>query len=108
MAALAAAVQELPGRLLQLKAVFPGANVAVLAMRQPELVLGFDMGRLESIAAELRELLPKLNIGACWVWWLVESLVSIVLEKAAAFGGVWSASSAPAARAPPFPCSPTT
>ena len=28
---------------MQLKAVFPGANSSLLAMRQPELVLGFDM-----------------------------------------------------------------
>jgi hypothetical protein len=32
-------------------------------MRQPELVLGFDLARLEGIAQELRELLPKLDIG---------------------------------------------
>lgn len=45
--------------------MFPGANVALLAMRQPELVLGFDIqGRLAPIAAELRELLPRLNVGA--------------------------------------------
>lgn len=31
------------GRLLQLKLIFPGANSSLLAMRQPELVLGFDM-----------------------------------------------------------------
>lgn len=64
VARLAAAVGDLPARLVQLKQVFPGANVALLAMRQPELVLGFDMGRLEAIAAELRQLLPNLNIGA--------------------------------------------
>lgn len=115
---------------MQLKTIFPGANSSLLAMRQPELVLGFDMvrfrlggtmpragwhvpwagwpmldvaiagiafvpttvqtcpeaikstsdgtatnslrvscrpslqARLESIAAELRELLPNLNVGA--------------------------------------------
>ncbi|KAI7840361.1 hypothetical protein COHA_005906 [Chlorella ohadii] len=62
VAALAAQVDEMPGRLMQLKTIFPGANSSLLAMRQPELVLGFDMARLESIAAELRELLPNLNV----------------------------------------------
>lgn len=28
---------------MQLKAIFPDANSSLLAMRQPELVLGFDM-----------------------------------------------------------------
>lgn len=28
---------------MQLKMIFPGANSSLLAMRQPELVLGFDM-----------------------------------------------------------------
>lgn len=65
VARLAADVELLPGRLLALKAVFPGANVPLLAMRQPELVLGFDMQRLQAIAEELRQLLPALNIGAC-------------------------------------------
>jgi len=31
---------------MQLKTIFPGANSSLLAMRQPELVLGFDMVRL--------------------------------------------------------------
>lgn len=62
VAALAAQVDEMPGRLMQLKMIFPGANSSLLAMRQPELVLGFDMARLEGIAAELRELLPNLNV----------------------------------------------
>lgn len=35
--------QPAAGRLMQLKAIFPDANSSLLAMRQPELVLGFDM-----------------------------------------------------------------
>lgn len=50
-------------RLLRLKEIFPGANSGKLAMRQPELVLGFDMDRLDAIAEELRLLLPNLNTG---------------------------------------------
>lgn len=62
VARLAAQVEQLPARLMQLKLIFPGANTGLLAMRQPELVLGFDMARLESLATELRTLLPNLNI----------------------------------------------
>ena len=51
---------------MRLKVIFPGANSSLLAMRQPELVLGFDLARLEGIAQELREMLPRLDIGGGW------------------------------------------
>lgn len=62
VARLAAEVDNLPGRLLQLKLIFPGANTGLLAMRQPELVLGFDLARVEAVAAELRSMFPNLDI----------------------------------------------
>jgi hypothetical protein len=55
-------VDAIPARLVALKAVFPGANAAVLAMRQPALVLGFDPDHLAAVAAQLRALLPRLEI----------------------------------------------
>ena len=43
--------------------MFPEADASLLALRTPGLVLGgVDGARLESIAAELRELLPGLNV----------------------------------------------
>lgn len=59
--------------LLQLKEIFPGANVSLLAVRQPFLVLGFDMNRLQVIAKELQSLLPNLDIDR-----LVEAEPSIL------------------------------
>lgn len=62
VARLAAEVENLPGRLLQLKLMFPRANAGLLAMRQPELVLGLDLALVEAAAAELRGMFPKLDI----------------------------------------------
>lgn len=78
VARLAGDVEQLPARLLRLKAIFPGANTSLLAMRQPELVLGFDLERLQGIAEELRQMLPILDIGGC---------IIRVLEFAAALVG---------------------
>eukprot|EP00887_Chlorella_sp_A99_P001437 scaffold8.g1437.t1 len=64
LAALVAQVDEVAGRLVELKAVFPGADAAALAVREPGLVLGFEMRRLRDIAAALRALLPALNVDA--------------------------------------------
>ena len=36
--------------------------MSLLALREPGLVLGFDMGRLAEIAEELRALLPRLDV----------------------------------------------
>jgi hypothetical protein len=55
-------IDNVAASLIQLKLIFPGANVSVLAIRQPYLVLGFDMKKLEDIAAQLRRLLPRLDI----------------------------------------------
>lgn len=63
LARLAADVELLPARLLRLKGIFPGCNASLLAMRQPELVLGFDLGRVEGAAQELRAMLPNLDVG---------------------------------------------
>ena len=65
VAALVAAAEELGGRVLQLKEIFPGANVSRLAVRELQLVLGFDMARLAAIAAELAELFPRIDIDRC-------------------------------------------
>ena len=55
-------LDTLPGQLLNLKSTFPGANVSKLAVRAPELVLGMDLDLLTSIANQLHELLPSLDI----------------------------------------------
>ena len=62
IARLAADVPAVAAAMLQLKDVFPEADVAKLAVREPALVLGFDMVRLRGIAEELRQLLPRLNV----------------------------------------------
>lgn len=63
LARLAADVEVLPPRLLRLKHIFPGCNASLLAMRQPELVLGLDLDRIEAAAQELRAMLPTLDVG---------------------------------------------
>ncbi len=67
LAALAANVPAVAAAMLDLKDIFPDADVSKLAVRQPALVLGFDMARLRGIAEELRELLPRLNVDR-WGW----------------------------------------
>ncbi|GAB4820638.1 hypothetical protein N2152v2_007684 [Parachlorella kessleri] len=62
IARLAADVPAVAAAMLQLKDVFPEADVAKLAVREPALVLGFDMVRLRGVAEELRQLLPRLNV----------------------------------------------
>ena len=59
---LAREVDEVAGRLVQLKAIFPDADVGALAAREPGLVLGYDLGRLAGTAEQLRELLPAINV----------------------------------------------
>lgn len=55
-------INELPSRLMGLKAVFPGANVSKMAVREPALVLGFDIQHLEEVAKNLQEMLPGLDV----------------------------------------------
>lgn len=59
---LASNIPGVAAALLELKAVFPEADVSKLAVREPALVLGFDMDRLRATAEELRLLLPRLNV----------------------------------------------
>jgi ABC-type amino acid transport substrate-binding protein len=60
---LVADIDLLPARLMRLKAIFPGAAAGVLAMREPGLVLGYDLDVLQATAEELRRMLPSLDIG---------------------------------------------
>lgn len=55
-------IDHLPERLMNLKATFPGANISKLAIRAPDLVLGFDTEHLQKIATILRELLPNVDV----------------------------------------------
>lgn len=55
-------VGALPQNLMALKAIFPGANASRLAVRNPQLVLGFDSDHLDALAAQLREMLPSVDV----------------------------------------------
>lgn len=55
-------IDDIPERLMRLKMTFPKANASKIAIRNPELVLGFDPDHLECIAEELRAMFPKLEI----------------------------------------------
>jgi len=59
---LIAEIDSIPERLMQLKMTFPMANASLLAIRNPELVLGFDAEQLEFIANELRSMFPRLEM----------------------------------------------
>ena len=59
---LIAEIDSIPQRLMQLKLTFPMANASLLAIRNPELVLGFDAEQLDFIANELRDMFPKLEV----------------------------------------------
>lgn len=47
---------------LQLRAIFPNADAFKLALREPFLVYGSTIFRLQRAASELRSLLPGLDI----------------------------------------------
>lgn len=55
-------IDVLPSRLMGLKAIFPRANVSKMAVREPALVLGFDLEHLEGVAKSLEEMLPGLDV----------------------------------------------
>jgi hypothetical protein len=59
---LIAEIDGIPQRLMQLKLTFPMANACLLAIRNPELVLGFDAEQLDFIANELRDMFPRLEV----------------------------------------------
>ena len=60
---------------VQLRAIFPGADAFKLALREPFLVYGSTIFRLQRAAAELRRMLPGMDIdrwvprGCCPVAW---------------------------------------
>jgi len=62
LARLIGSLDEIPMKLMRLKAIFPRANASLLAIRNPELVLGFDSEHLQWIADELNEMFPKLEV----------------------------------------------
>lgn len=55
-------IDTIPERLMRLKMIFPKANASLLAIRNPELVLGFDSDHLETIANELNDMFPSLEV----------------------------------------------
>eukprot|EP00204_Picochlorum_oklahomense_P004472 CAMPEP_0118804594 /NCGR_PEP_ID=MMETSP1161-20130426/23414_1 /TAXON_ID=249345 /ORGANISM="Picochlorum oklahomensis, Strain CCMP2329" /LENGTH=288 /DNA_ID=CAMNT_0006733371 /DNA_START=1 /DNA_END=867 /DNA_ORIENTATION=+ len=55
-------IDTIPERLMRLKMIFPKANASLLAIRNPELVLGFDPDHLETIANELNDMFPNLEV----------------------------------------------
>lgn len=59
---LIAQLDDIPERLMRLKMTFPKANASKLAIRNPELVLGFDPDHLENIAGQLRVMFPNLEV----------------------------------------------
>lgn len=55
-------IDAIPEKLMRLKIIFPKANASLLAIRNPELVLGFDSDHLQTIANVLNEMFPKLEV----------------------------------------------
>lgn len=55
-------IHQIPEKLMRLKLIFPEANASLLAIRNPELVLGFDSDHLQTIADALREMFPRLEV----------------------------------------------
>lgn len=62
LARLIRSIDDIPMKLMRIKAIFPRANASLLAIRNPELVLGFDSDHLQWIADELNEMFPKLEV----------------------------------------------
>lgn len=62
VAQMAQDVTAVAARLLQLRALFPGADAFKMALREPFLVYGSTIFRLQRAAAELRKLLPGMDI----------------------------------------------
>lgn len=55
-------IDTIPEKLMRLKMIFPKANASLLAIRNPELVLGFDSDHLQTIADVLNEMFPRLEV----------------------------------------------
>lgn len=55
-------IDTIPEKLMRLKMIFPKANASLLAIRNPELVLGFDSDHLQTIADVLNDMFPKLEV----------------------------------------------
>lgn len=62
VARMAADVTVVASRLLQLRIIFPGADAFKMVIREPFLVHGASRFRLQRAAAELRQLLPGLDV----------------------------------------------
>ncbi|KAI3435874.1 hypothetical protein D9Q98_001932 [Chlorella vulgaris] len=62
VARMATDVTAVAARLLQLRTIFPGADAFKLALREPFLVYGSTIFRLQRAATELRGLLPGLDV----------------------------------------------
>ena len=55
-------IDTIPEKLMRLKMIFPRANASLLAIRNPELVLGFDSDHLQTIADILNDMFPRLEV----------------------------------------------
>ena len=62
---LAAGVDNLAERLMELKQIFPQANVSLMVSRAPALALMEDLGSVRQGAAAFREMLPNADLDTC-------------------------------------------
>lgn len=60
---------------MSLKDVFPAADLAGMAVRQPDILVGRSTGQVQDAARQLRGLLPSFDID-----WLVEQHPQILLD----------------------------
>ena len=59
---LAADVERLAQRLMDLKTIFPSANVSLMVSRAPVLALMDDLEPIQKGAAAFRKLLPNADL----------------------------------------------
>ena len=62
LAELVKHIDYLPHRLMVLKNIFPNANACLLGIRNPNVLLHVEEGTLQSIADELHEMFPNLDV----------------------------------------------
>lgn len=55
-------IDDIPHRLMVLKNVFPNANACLLGIRNPQVLLHVEESKLQSIAGELHEMFPNLDV----------------------------------------------
>ncbi|WPT14091.1 hypothetical protein PSENEW3_00000222 [Picochlorum sp. SENEW3] len=55
-------IDDIPHRLMVLKNVFPNANACLLGIRNPQVLLHVEESTLQSMADELHEMFPNLDV----------------------------------------------